>query len=184
MATATRPQSSGIPSARELRRPRVTGEQVWHELEKASFAVIGYLTPAGEPRSSGVVYKTVDKRLYVEDAVLHVLAPHGGTIEAKRGGALTVHKSLLTAQSVQYDAVVVADGPAVDQFASDPFVGILLQEAYRHHKPIAAWGRGREVLTAFGIPLDANGIVVDECVDNGFGASLVESMGWHRHWER
>ena len=116
--------------------------------------------------------------------MLHLPAPHGGTIEAKRGGALTVHKSLLTAQSVQYDAVLVADGPAVDQFANDPFVGILRQEAYRHHKPIAAWGRGREVLDAFGIPLDANGVVVDERVDNGFGESLVESMGWHRHWER
>ena len=35
------------------------------------------------------------------------------------------------------------------------------QEVYRHHKPIVAWGRGREVLAAFGIPLDANGVVVD-----------------------
>ena len=80
--------------------------------------------------------------------MLHVVAPHGGTISVKGRGSrgLTVHKSLLTAQSVQYDAVVVADGPAVDQFTNDPFVGILLQEAYRHHKPIAAWGRGREVL--------------------------------------
>jgi catalase len=144
--------------------------------------VVGVIAGDGVDRNA---IGALDKRLEAEDAVLHVLAPHGGTIAAKpRGSALTVHKSLLTAQSVQYDAVVVADGPAADQFASDPFVGILLQEAYRHHKPIAAWGRGREVLAAFGIPLDANGVVVDERVDNGFGESLVESMGWHRHWER
>ena len=94
----------------------------------------------------GSAIDALDKRLDTEDAVLHVLAPHGGTISLKGRGSrgLTVHKSLLTAQSVEYDAVVVADGPAVDQFANDPFVGILLQEAYRHHKPIAAWGRGRE----------------------------------------
>ena len=40
------------------------------------------------------------------------------------------------------------------------------------------------MLTAFGIPLDAKGVVVDEQADNGFGEGLVESMGWHRHWDR
>jgi hypothetical protein len=28
---------------------RLTTEQVWHQLAKASFAVIGYVTPSGEP---------------------------------------------------------------------------------------------------------------------------------------
>ena len=44
---------------------RLTSEQVWHELAKASFAVVSYVTPAGEPGSSGVVYKTVGRRLYL-----------------------------------------------------------------------------------------------------------------------
>jgi hypothetical protein len=42
----------------------------------------------------------------------------------------------------------------------------------------------RDLWNAFGIPLDADGVVVDERVDNGFGESLVESMGRHRHWDR
>src|SRR5512144_2098411 len=45
--------------------PRLRSEQVWHAISKASFAVLGYVTPTGEPRSSGVVYKTLDRRLYV-----------------------------------------------------------------------------------------------------------------------
>ncbi len=136
--------------------------------------------------STGTRSDALDKSLDANSAILHVVAPHGGTISAKPQGksGLTVHKSLLTAQSVEFDAVVVADGPAAEQFASDPFVGILLQEAYRHHKPIAAWGRGRDVLDAFGIPLDANGVVVADRADNGFSGDLVESMGWHRHWDR
>src|SRR6266540_114942 len=44
---------------------RLTTEQVWSRAAKASFAVLGHVTPAGEPRSSGVVYKTVGRRLYV-----------------------------------------------------------------------------------------------------------------------
>lgn len=45
--------------------PRLTGEEVWRALAKASFAVLGYVTPSGDPRSSGVVYRTVDRHLYV-----------------------------------------------------------------------------------------------------------------------
>lgn len=45
--------------------PRLTTDRVWHELEKASFAVISYVTPAGKPRSSGVMYSAVGRRLYV-----------------------------------------------------------------------------------------------------------------------
>jgi hypothetical protein len=45
--------------------PRLTADRVWHELEKASFAVISHVTPAGNPRSSGVMYAAVRRRLYV-----------------------------------------------------------------------------------------------------------------------
>ena len=38
---------------------------VWRALEKASFAVVSHVCPSGEPRSSGVVYGVVDRRLYV-----------------------------------------------------------------------------------------------------------------------
>src|SRR6266566_9114587 len=44
---------------------RLTSAQVWHELAKASFAVVSYVTPAGAPRSSGVVYTVVGRRLYL-----------------------------------------------------------------------------------------------------------------------
>lgn len=55
------------PSGDEVRAggAPLTGEQVWHEVARASFAVLGYVTPTGEPRSSGVVYKVLGRRLYV-----------------------------------------------------------------------------------------------------------------------
>jgi hypothetical protein len=41
-----------------------TTDQVWRHLAKASFAVIGHVTPAGEPRSSGVVYAVLGRRTW------------------------------------------------------------------------------------------------------------------------
>jgi len=97
MPIATRPQQPGTVPATELGRPHVTTEQVWHELDRASFAVIGYGTPAGEPRSSGVVYKTVGKRLYMAVAPNSWKAKHiaaGGhvsvTVPVRRGGILSL----------------------------------------------------------------------------------------------
>ena len=44
---------------------RLTPSHVWHAIERRSFAIVGYTTPAGDPRSSGVVYQAADRRLYV-----------------------------------------------------------------------------------------------------------------------
>jgi hypothetical protein len=45
--------------------PRLTADQVWRVLDKASSAVLGHVTPAGAPRTSGVVYAVVDRHLYI-----------------------------------------------------------------------------------------------------------------------
>jgi hypothetical protein len=88
------------PAAGDDARPmaaRLTTEQVWHQLAKASFAVIGYVTPAGEPRSSGVVYKTIGQRLYVAVApdswkARHIAASRrvAVTVPVRRGGLLSL----------------------------------------------------------------------------------------------
>jgi hypothetical protein len=54
--------------AQQTARPVLNTERVWSELEKASFAVISYVTPAGKPRSSGVVCAAAGRRLYVVTA--------------------------------------------------------------------------------------------------------------------
>jgi hypothetical protein len=84
---ATRPQQAA----------EVSSEQVWQELRKASFAVIGYATPAGQTRSSGVVCKTVGGRLYFAVAPDSWKARHiassrqvSVTVPVRRGGLLTL----------------------------------------------------------------------------------------------
>jgi hypothetical protein len=81
----------------QLMAARVTAEQVWQQVAEGSFAVLGYVTPAGEPRSSGVVYTTVGRRLYVAVAPDSWKARHiavsrrvAVTVPVRRGGLLSL----------------------------------------------------------------------------------------------
>jgi len=76
---------------------RLDGERVWRELEKASFAVLGHVTPAGAPRSSGVVYGVEGRRLVVLTAADSWKARQicdgdevAVTVPIRRGGLLSL----------------------------------------------------------------------------------------------
>jgi Pyridoxamine 5'-phosphate oxidase len=78
-------------------RPGLTSEQVWQAITRASFAVLSHVTPAGEPRSSGVVYKASGRRLVVAVApgswkALHIAADGrvAVTVLVRRGGILSL----------------------------------------------------------------------------------------------
>lgn len=43
----------------------LTTDQVWREVERRSFAVLGHVTPGGEARTTGVDYAVHGRRLYV-----------------------------------------------------------------------------------------------------------------------
>ncbi len=74
-----------------------TTEQVWHEVSKGSFLVLGFNTAAGKPRSAGLVYAEADRHLYVEvhPGSLKAREIHDGqqvsiTILVRRGGLLSM----------------------------------------------------------------------------------------------
>jgi catalase len=113
-----------------------------------------------------------------------LIAPHAGVLTSAEGSPVPVTKALLTSQSVEVDVVVIAGGDAAAGLAADPAVAVYVQEAYRHHKTIAAWGEGVDALTRFGIPLDADGVVTGDLVDDAFLAEFSEAAAWHRHWGR
>lgn len=77
--------------------PRLTSELVWRTIAKRSFAVLSYVTPTGQPRSSGVVYAAGPRRLYVAVApdswkALHIPATGqvAVTVPVRRGGLLSL----------------------------------------------------------------------------------------------
>jgi Pyridoxamine 5'-phosphate oxidase len=106
---------------------RLTSEQVWRALGKASFAVIGHVTGSGDPRSSGVVYGIHERRLYV------AVAPDGWkakqiaadgrvamTVPVRRGGLLSLAVPIPPATISFHGRAIVhepgdpAVGPALD----------------------------------------------------------------------
>ncbi len=88
------------PSSRaenRRRSSRVTSPSTWRELGRHSFGVLSHVNAAGEPRSSGVVYALVGRRLYI------AVAPDGWkareietghrvsmTVPVRRGGILSL----------------------------------------------------------------------------------------------
>ncbi|MCW2803924.1 MAG: catalase [Propionibacteriaceae bacterium] len=107
-----------------------------------------------------------------------VIADTGGKLGQGTANEVTVQRTLLSTRSVEFDAIVVADGRQ-----PSPKSVLLVNEAYRHAKALAAWGTGAEVLGAAGCPPEAPGVVLaagpGEAVEG-----LVPLLSKHRVWER
>jgi catalase len=109
-----------------------------------------------------------------------VVAPAGGVLTDGTREVI-VERTLLTARSVEFDAVVVAGGTAP---VSDIKLVLLLQEAFRHAKVLGAWGDGTAVLEAAAITPDSPGVVVADGVAKSFTDQLAAAVGLHRVWDR
>ncbi len=132
-------------------------------------------------------------------AMVEVLAPvAGGTLRGGSGGELPVDRAFTTMASVLYDAVVVACGPdSVETLSGDGYAVHFLAEAYKHLKPIGAYGAGIKLLRAAHIDTrfaEGTDVVSDRAVvtttaaadefPDEFAAELAAALARHRCWER
>lgn len=138
---------------------------------------IGVIADAGSDLAAIAKLRKTATKL---GAKLHVIAPVGGVLRNGRQEE-TVERTLLTASSVEFDAVVVAAGTTP---TGDIKLTLLLQEAYRHCKPLAAWGDGQAILAAAGIAADGVGVLIADTVTKPFSDGLIAALGLHRVWER
>jgi catalase len=113
-------------------------------------------------------------------AAVLVIAPVGGVL-GNGSHAQTVDRTMLTARSVEFDALVVAGGTTA---ASDIKLTLLLQEAFRHCKVLAAWGDGIAVLEAAGITAGGAGVITGDTAVKSFTDQLAAAVGLHRAWDR
>jgi len=115
-------------------------------------------------------------------AVVHVLAPHLGSLKGT-GGAVAVDHRLATMPSVVYDAVFVPGGaPSIAALRADGDAVHFVSEAFKHAKAIAASGDGAALLQAANVPKGASGVVI------GTGPALARqftgAIAEHRAWDR
>ena len=106
----------------------LSSEQVWRHVARASFAVLTHVTPSGAPRSSGVVYRTLDRRIYVAVAPDSWKARHVAldgrvslTVPVRRGGVLALVMPIPP-------ATINFHGHAIVHPAGSPEVDRLLDE--------------------------------------------------------
>ncbi|MEX0790823.1 MAG: catalase, partial [Actinomycetota bacterium] len=144
--------------------------------------VIGIMAGDGV---DGAGLKALDKAFTAAGARLMVIAPHGGTVTSSTAGEpFPVAKTAFNSQSVEFDAVILAGGSDLGAIAADPRAKSFFGEADLHCKTIAAWGNAVEVLSGFGVAVDAPGVVTADKPAKAFAESVVEAVGWHRHWDR
>ena len=138
---------------------------------------IGVIADAGSDLAGIDQLRRAAKR---HGATVHVIAPVGGELSDGTNTEI-IERTLLTTRSVEFDALVVADGTTP---VTDIKLVLLLQEAYRHCKTLAAWGTGGDILSACAIPLDAPGVLTRKSVKKAFDDQLFAAMGLHRAWGR
>jgi hypothetical protein len=137
---------------------RPTAQQIRHALAHASFAVLSHVTPAGAPRSSGVVYTMSGDRMYVvvaEDSwkARHIAA-HGTvavTVPIRRGGLLSLLFPIPPA-TVSFPAVAVVH--TADVLTGLPGLARLIPEERRSHCAVLEIRPTGHFLTyGLGVPL-------------------------------
>jgi catalase len=130
-----------------------------------------------------------------------VLAATGGELAAGAEDPVAIQRTFATARSVEFDAVLLAADPAPAADAdpardakagyaapgptatTDPRILMLLGEAYRHAKPIGAWGGAEPALTRAGIDTRAPGVFVGDDAAAVF-EDVSGALRGHRVWER
>jgi catalase len=122
--------------------------------------------------------------LLAAGVAVHVIAPHKGAIAGggrRRTEELTVDRSFLTARSVEADGLVVAGAAGL---AGLPVVVAYVQEAYRHHKTVGAWGDGVAVLEAAGATPGQPGVTTAGRAGRTLARGILQGLEVHRHWQR
>jgi catalase len=109
-----------------------------------------------------------------------VTAAAGGTLKSGRR-SLVVERTFATTRSIEFDAAIIASGTSA---TDDIKLVVMLQELFRHCKPLGAWGDGAAMLEAAGIDRTAAGVLVGDAPDKAFSSDLVAALGLHRVWER
>ncbi|WP_027945043.1 catalase [Amycolatopsis taiwanensis] len=141
--------------------------------------------------------RVVDE-LTKREAVVELLAPSDGEVRPGTGEPLEADRQLNTMASVLYDAVVVPCGPdSVNLLSQDGYAVHFVAEAYKHAKPVAAFGSGRDLLHRAGVTdriADNEQVTVDQGVVTTAAASqeltteffdaFATEIGRHRAWER
>lgn len=126
--------------------------------------------------------KTLKEALTTEGLMAEIVSETLNPISSADGQQLEVDQTLLTSDSVLYDAVYVAGGKdSVESLKSQKEATTFVNEAFSHYKAVGASGEGVELLKAASVPTDSVGVVT---LKNNDSKTFIEAIAQHRHWAR
>jgi len=125
------------------------------------------------------------QRLTAAGVSSDVIGTHEGTLTGAGGGSVFAEKSLLTTESVQYDALYLPGGKAsIAALSANGDALHFVEEAYKHYKSIAATAEGRELIKAAVGSVDSQPGIVVGAHAGAIADSFVASIAKDRHWTR
>ncbi|AEF39872.1 catalase [Hoyosella subflava] len=135
--------------------------------------------------------------LSAEGALLDLIGPAEGAIRGESGHSVDVSVGLSSTASVLYDAVIVPGGDIAALIETNGSAKHFLLEAFKHHKAVAAFGAGVEVLRRNGLTdaetspvlvADEEGVIVTshsgQELPDEFIRSFIDAVALHRIWNR
>jgi catalase len=177
LAKATSPTSAsgGVQSTRGL-------SQLDGQPESAKGRKVAILAAAGVDAAQ---VSAMEKVLTAAEVLSEVVGPHLGTLE---NGVVAV-KTFANTSSVLYDAVYVPGGAPLKQLGD---ARVFVAEAYKHAKPIAATGKGVDLIAA-SLPegaewqtLSSLGVVTqtENLLSEKSAEAFIAALAKHRHFGR
>ncbi len=117
------------------------------------------------------------------NAMVKIVAPHGGTITCTRGHEHQVAAAIMTTESVLFDAVYIPGGrKSLDALLKKAKYKKFVDEAFMHCKAIAVSGEGVQLLDATHVGKykeDDKAVIVD-----GKPQAFIDAIAQHRNYDR
>ncbi len=127
-------------------------------------------------------FKTVKDALEKEGAMVKLIAPHGGTVTCDEGMEHKVDASIMTTESVLFDAVYIPGGKSsIEAISAQAKFTKFVNESYKHCKAIAVNGEAEAFLKNTAIS-DITGD--DALFVNGKPEAFIKAIAKHRNWKR
>ncbi|SDS63376.1 catalase [Gramella sp. MAR_2010_147] len=122
------------------------------------------------------------KALEKKNAVVNLVATHGGKVECSEGDMHKVDAALMTTESVAFDAIYIPGGSkSVKALQEIAKAKKFINEALKHCKAIAVDAEGEELFDeTFGKDFKDDAAV---CI-NKKPADFIKAIGMHRNWDR
>ncbi|MDG4945934.1 catalase [Weeksellaceae bacterium KMM 9713] len=126
-------------------------------------------------------YQSMKDHLESKNAMVKLIAPHGGTIKCDEGMEHKVDAALMTTESVLYDALFIPGGKSIDALMKEAKVFKFIDESYKYCKAIAVTDNAEDLLkNSQAKDYKEDKFIFIDGEPSDFSAAIAK----HRNWDR